>query len=168
MKKILVFLVLVGIMGTGFAWAKDGKIGVVYLRRVFESYEKTKAYDEKLANKSKQIEEKIRDLRQEIQKIQASIEVLGEKERSKKIKELREKQMELRKYQIEAMRNIGQEREKYMREILQDIKPVINAYAEKNGYDVILNGDMILYSAADYDLTDDIVKLLNKNYETTK
>lgn len=168
MKKTLILLILVGIIGTGLAWGKDGKIGVVYLRKVFESYEKTKAYDEKLADKSKQVEEKIRDLRQDIQKIQASIEVVGEKERSEKIKELREKQMELRKYQVEAMKNMGQEREKYMREILQDIKPVISDYAKKKGYDIILNGDMLLYSVDGYDLTDDIVKLLNENYKANK
>ncbi len=168
MKKALISLILVGLIGTGLAWAKDGKIGVVYLRKVFESYEKTKAYDDKLANKSREIEKKIRDLQQDIQKIQASIEVLGEKERSQKIKELREKQIELRKYQMEAMRNIGQERERYMREILQDIKPVISDYAKKKGYDIILNGDMLLYSVDGYDLTDDIVKLLNENYKANK
>ncbi len=168
MKKLVVSLILAGIVGAGFGWAKEGKIGVVYLRKVFESYEKTKAYDEKLAAKSREIEQKIRQLQQDIEKIQASLEVLGEKERAEKIKELREKQMQLRKYQLEAMRNISQERDAYMREILRDIKPVITDYAKKNGYDIILNGDMLLYSADGYDLTDDIVKLLNKSYKSGK
>ncbi len=169
MRRVLISLILVGMFGTGLVWAKEtGKIGVIYLRKVFDSYEKTKDYDKKLQEETKQIEKKIRDLQQEIQKIQASLEVLGKEEKKEKIKELRKKQLELRRYRLEAMQDIGQERQRYMREILQDIKPIINDYAKKNGYDIILNGDMILYSVDSYDLTQEIVDLLNRSYRSEK
>ncbi len=165
MKKVWVFALFVVLLGAGLGYGEEVKIGVVSLRTVFDSYEKTKEYNQKLSQKTAEIDKKIQSLQKEIEKLRASLEVVGEKERPKKIQELRQKEAELRRYQLESMRSIGQERDKYMREILKDIKPVITEYAKKHGYKIILNEDMLLYSDDAYDLTDEIVDILNRNYK---
>ncbi len=169
MKKLMGLVVGAVILGSALAGycqgTNEAKIGVISLRKVFDNYEKTAQYDKQLNEEAKQVDLKRQQLEKEIEKIKASLEVLGKEEKQKKLQELRAKQLELRKYVVENMRRISQERERYMKEILRDIKPVITDYAKKHGYKIILNGDMLLYVDEAYDLTDQIVSLLNKNYK---
>ncbi len=167
MRRLVVVVVMALVLGQS-GWTASGKIGVVYLRKVFSSYEKTKQYDQQLNKQAKEVEKRKAELEKEIQKLQAALEVVGDKEKEKKIQEIRKKQMELRNYVMENVRVIGRERDRYMREILQDIKPVVTKYAQDNGYDIILNGDMLLYSSGAYDVTDKIVEILNSNYKKGK
>ncbi len=170
MKRIAAFLALMMVVGSAYLFAGDSspKIGVIYLRKVFDTYQKTIDYDKQLNEKAQKIQAKKDALQKEIEKIQASLEVVSKEEKEKKLKELREKQMELRNYMVESMRTINTEREKYMQEILKDIKPIITNYAKENGYDLILNGDMLLYSKDDSDLTEIMVKKLNEEYKKSK
>ncbi len=168
MKKKIGKMVLAGLFFAGMAslvFAEDGqKIAVVYLKKAFDSYEKTVEYDKTLAKQTEELEAKKKEFKAEIDKLKASIELLSDKEKQEKIKELQEKDMKFRKYVLGEMKRIGKERDAYLKEILKDIKPVVSAYAKENDLDAVLNGDTILYAKDALDITDVIVEKLNKDY----
>ncbi len=168
MKKVLMSLLVVCFTSTFPSFAGELKIGVVYLRKAFDSYKKTIEYDQQLMEKRNEVQKKLRDLKAEMDKIKASLEVVGEKERAKKIEEYRQKERELRSAQLEAMQNIDRQRQKFMKDILSDVKAVINEYAKEHSFDIILNGDMLLYAGEGYDVTEDIIKILNERYSKNK
>ncbi len=168
MKKLLFGLSAICFLFALQSFAGEPKIGVVYLRKAFDSYKKTVEYDQQLMEKRNEIEKKLRDLKTEMDKIKASLEVVGEKERAKKIQEYRQKERELRTAQLEAMQNIDRDRQKFMKDILSDVKAVINEYAKEHSFDIILNGDMLLYAGEGYDVTEDIIKILNDRYSKNK
>jgi len=66
---------------------------------------------------------------------------------------------------IEVALDLRKERDEKLKEILQDIEKVVQSYAQKNGYDFIFNDRVLLYGAANADVTQDIVDLLNGGYK---
>lgn len=64
----------------------------------------------------------------------------------------RQQQTELRK-----------ERDERMKEILKDIDDAVEGYAEKEGYSLIFNDQVLVAQDEDLDITDQIISILNKN-----
>jgi Skp family chaperone for outer membrane proteins len=62
--------------------------------------------------------------------------------------------------------DLRKDRDEKLKEILQDIEKVVQAYAQKNGYDFIFNDRVLLYGAASADVTQDIVEALNTSYKS--
>ena len=53
-------------------------------------------------------------------------------------------------------------------EILEEVKPIINDYAKELGITVILEKNAVVMSADDMDMTDQVIKILNKNLPKIK
>lgn len=150
------------------AFAAGNKMAYVDLSTTFDKYEKTKSYDETLA---KDQEAKTKDLEQldgEIKAIQDKMSLLSEKEKAAKEKELEEKRGKFEQLRQQVAVDLGKQRDEKLKEILQDIEKVIQSYAQKNGYDFILNDRVLLYGAANADVTQDIIDLLNSDYKKLK
>tara|TARA_B100001093_G_scaffold438189_1_gene437445 strand:+ start:5088 stop:5627 length:540 start_codon:yes stop_codon:yes gene_type:complete len=72
-------------------------------------------------------------------------------------------------YQIERqdnLRKLDQMVQMARAKILEEIKPIINDYAEELGITVILEKNAVIMSADDMDMTDQVIKILNS--ELTK
>ena len=106
---------------------------------------------EKLANEIKAIEDKMA--------------LLSEKEKATKQKEMEEKSNKLKAMGQQIALDLRKERDDKLKEILQDIEKVIQSYAQKNGYDFILNDRVLLYGVASADISQDIIDLLNAGYK---
>ena len=52
--------------------------------------------------------------------------------------------------------------------ILDEVKPIINDYAKELGITVILEKNAVVMSADDMDMTDQVIKILNKNLPKIK
>tara|TARA_B100001113_G_scaffold211894_1_gene173841 strand:- start:80 stop:619 length:540 start_codon:yes stop_codon:yes gene_type:complete len=52
--------------------------------------------------------------------------------------------------------------------ILDEVKPIINDYANELGITVILEKNNVILSADDMDMTDEVIKILNKNLPKIK
>ena len=57
--------------------------------------------------------------------------------------------------------DLTKERNEKIREILLEIEKIVSDFAEKNGYSVILNDRVLIYGAPGYDVTEEILKVLN-------
>jgi len=74
-------------------------------------------------------------------------------------------------YQIERqekLRKLDQMVQKARAQILEEVKPIINDYADELGITVILEKNAVIMSADDMDMTDQVIKILNKNLSKIK
>ena len=74
-------------------------------------------------------------------------------------------------YQIERqekLRKLDQMVQAARAKILEEVKPIINDYASELGITVILEKNAVILSADDMDMTDAVIKILNKNLPKIK
>lgn len=159
------------------------KIGVINLVDVFARYDKTKDY-EKLLEREKQKEEvAIKELENQIKKLEDELETLNKN--SDLYREKKEQLASLigqREYKVKNWNEYIKNRvNEQTLKIYKDIRDAIDAYAQDNGFTYIFKSDPILsttpetddvtmqinirtvlYFPKSTDITDDIVKILNK------
>lgn len=141
------------------------KIAYVDLSQTFDKYAKTKVYDDALAAVQDGKQKELEQMNSEIKAIEDKMSLLSEKEKAAKQKELDQKTNKLKQASQQAAIDLRRERDEKLKEILQDIEKVIQTFAQKNGYDFVLNDRVLLYGSASADVTQDIVDLLNKGYK---
>lgn len=166
MKKFLTILVAVGIAIAlaGGASAKDLKIGYVDVMKVFDEYKKTKEYDKTLEVQKTAEEKKLEAKKNEIEAAQKKLDVLKDKDAEKAKENLGKMISEYRTLEKDVYMSLKQQRDDKMKEIIEDIDKVIKEYAKKNGYDLILNENTILFGAETMTLTETVLKEVNANY----
>ena len=74
-------------------------------------------------------------------------------------------------YQIERqekLRKLDQMVQKARAQILEEVKPIIKDYSDELGITVILEKNAVIMSADDMDMTDQVIKILNKNLPEIK
>ena len=74
-------------------------------------------------------------------------------------------------YQIERqekLRELDQIVQAARARILEEVKPIINDYANELGITVILEKNAVIMSADDMDMTDQVIKILNKSLPKIK
>ncbi len=169
MKKIVVSIVAVGFLAmfAGACHAAD-KLGYVDLGRLFDEYNKTKAYDKVLEDKQKVYEtekdKKVNDLKT----LQSKIEILSEKEKDAKKPELENKVKALQEYMRVQETDLRKDRDEKMKEILKDIEKAVGEYAKKEGYTLIFNDRVLVYQDKTMEITDPVLKILQGYYTPGK
>lgn len=163
---VLASVLFLAVFGLGFnAFAAAEKIAYVDLSQTFDSYEKTKVFDDSLAVVQADKEKELEGMAKDIKALEDKMSLLAEKEKAEKQKELDEKNNKIRQMSQQVALDLRKERDEKLKEILQDIEKVVQDYARKNGYDFVLNDRVLLYGSASADITQDVIKTLNKNYK---
>jgi len=170
MKRVIGCLLVFGVMMSfsSTCFSKDLKIGYVDIFKVFNDYEKTKEYDEKLEAKKNVAEKKLEKKKGTIEKLQGKLELLKEGEKAKEEEKLSKELKEYRGLEREAFTDIKKERDEKMKDIVEDIDGIVKDYAKKNGFDLIVNSNVVLYGAKAMDATKQILKISNKQYKKKK
>jgi len=170
MKRIIgCLLVLTVVMSfSSTCFSEDLKIGYVDIFKVFNDYEKTKEYDEKLEAKKKGVEKKLEKKKETIERLQGKLDLLKEGKRAKEEEKLNKELKEYRDLEREAFTDIKKERDERMKDIVEDIDVIVKDYAKKNGFRLIVNSNVVLYGAKAMDVTDEILKISNKKYKKEK
>ncbi len=187
MKKHIVLSLLAAFLTTAGASAQNIKIGTVDMKKVFESYYKTKDAEAKINearnNAKKELEDRMDTAKQTLDQVKKLDEEIAKPELSKDAKEQKakargEKAQELQNMDRE-IREFQQSREKQLQEqsvrmragIVEDINKVVAEKVKAENFDVVLdksgpslNGvPIVLYSRDSYEFTDTVVTSLNKN-----
>jgi len=151
---------------------KGIKIGYVDIAEVFDQYEATDIATEKLRGdieeKKKDIEKRREDINILTQKLETQATVINEKEKEKVKKEVEGKLKELKDITEKSNRELRQREKKLIRDILKDIEEVIKIYGKDNGYDLVLDKRQVLYGPEGMDITEEIVKIINKRLKNKK
>ena len=141
--------------------AAELKVGYVDLAKVFDGYERTKQSDAVLEKKGKQKEAELEGRMNELKKLRQGLELLNDETREAKSRDIEERSEELQRFRTAAARDLRRERDKAAKDILQEIRVGIEDYAKANSFSLILDERSLLYGDAAYDVTAEVLKLLN-------
>ena len=141
--------------------AADLKIGYVDVGKVFDNYERTKALDAELEKKGKQKDTELQGRVNELKKLREGLELLNDQAREAKGREIEQRADDLQRFRTNTARDLRRERDKMAKEILSEIQRKIEEYAKANGFSLLLDERSLLYGQSAYDVTDDVLKMLN-------
>lgn len=164
----LLWVLVLGICISSPAWAVTEKMGYVDVAKVFDGYQKTKDNDVKLQAAGKKKEQEREAIINEVRRLKDEQALLGEEAREKKQESIDVKVRELQDFDAGARRELGEQRNKTVREIFKDIDTVVQSYGERKAFDLILNDRVLLYRNARFDVSSDILDELNRNYSKEK
>lgn len=157
-KTLIIFFGLFFITHPGFSQ----KIAVVDFRRVFEEYNKTKEYEKELEIKKERIRKEIDSRTKKIKDLQDKIPLLDKKEQKSKKENLENLIKDLDDYRRDKALDIRREYNDKIMELRDDILKVVDSYAKKRGYDLVIDTAIIVYNNKVLDITDEIIKIINK------
>ena len=135
--------------------SKAGKEAQDFLKNKFESESKKFAEDEK-------------KLRKEESDIISKKKLITNEEYQKKVEALRKKVSQLQKNKQDSLKNIATLRSRARTELLKNLNPLIRDYMEKNKIRIVLDKKSILLGDVKLDITDEIIKLLDKKLKSIK
>lgn len=153
-----------GLLTNPTAWARLEKVAYVDVAKIFDGYQRTKDSDAKLQIAGKKKEEERDAVVHEIRRLKDEQALLAENAREKKQEAIDAKVRELQEFDAAARRDLGEERNKTVREIFKDIDDVVQRYGERKGYDLILNERVLLYRSPRFDVTNEVLEELNRTY----
>jgi len=145
--------------------ANSGKVGVIRIQEAIVSTAEGKKAMADLQKKYQPRQQEIQKQNQDIQAINDQLQkqapTLSEDEQRRLNRDLEEKNKLLKRTQEDAQADFGTDRDEMFRRIGQKMVTVIQDYAQKNGFSLIIGSDQvpIYYQGPDVDVTDQIVKL---------
>ncbi len=189
MKKYLTLssLILALAFGSATASAQAVKIGTVDMKKVFESYYKTKDAEAKINEArnaaKKELEDRMDIAKKSLEEVKKLDEDIVRPELSKDAKEQKAKLRSEKAAELQNMdreiREFQQSREKQLQEqsgrmragIVEDINKVVSDKVKAENFDLVvdksgpsLNGvPIVLYSRDNYEFTDTVITALNRN-----
>ncbi len=162
-KKAVLLTVLALALSLSVASFAEGlKVGYVDMRKVFFEYKKTKDFNSKLEKEDEKVKKEIDAKAQEIRKFRDEIELLSDDAKKKKEPELRARIKGLDDFRREKVEEFIRKKDEMFKEIREDIMSVSSKYAAQNGYDVIFDEAIFVYAANKFDITEHVIKQLNK------
>jgi len=149
------------VLSTG-AFAKELKIGCLDMRKVFYEYKKTKDFNQKLEKEDATVKKEIEKRTQDLRKLRDEIDLLSKEAKEKREPELRQKIKKLDDFRKGKIEELLRKKDEMFKEIRKDILDMANGYATKNGYDLLFDNAIFVYSSKKFDITDVVIKELNK------
>lgn len=165
----------------------QSKVAIIDLRKVFDSYYKTKEADSKLKERGQDILKVRQGMLDDFKKAQedynkvmegAKDPSISSDERDKrkrtaegKLEEIREIESNIRKYDVQAQDQFVQQNKRMREKIILEIKEVVDAKAKVDGYALVLDvaaesrneTPVVVFNNGQYDITQDVLKKLNEN-----
>ena len=188
----LVAAACIGLSLATAAQAADERIVFVNLDRVFNEFYKTELADAQLKEQAEEFNKERKDMVDALRKLQdefnaardeAQNTALSEDVRNDKRNEAEEKLIEMRE-QEGKIRRLDESRRKQLEDqgrrmrkrIVEEISGVITTHAKSQGFTAVvdasgqsLNGvEMILYTDLKFDITDDVLEILNRGKQDKK
>lgn len=169
MKKFLLvaFPLMLIVFISGSIGQEMFKIGVVDTQKVLENYEKYIEADKLLKTAQARLKERLDAMGKDITTLQErkeKTELFVEEAQTAKLEE------DIRKKQLEAQQELNRGREALLQKekellepIFKDIEKLIIETGKAEKYDLILNKQAVLYVNEKYDMTDKLIKAINKN-----
>ena len=180
MKKLLMGLALAAAMAAQ-AECKVGTIDMLKLVRNHSSYDSNKTL---LSETQKDYQKKIDRMKEEIDSIQEEGKKLSEKLRNPMLAEAAKKKTEKelgdmqnkyisaqQRFRSEAMRSeqeLADLETRLLKATTEDLQTKIKAFAEKNGYDLILNVTACPFASDKLDVTLEVLKEMGIEGEQVK
>lgn len=168
MKRLGLFVLLVlwcaGVLVRSASAEPAKKIAYIDIGKLFDNYDKTKDQEKLLQQNGNQKQEARDKLVADIKKLKDEMELLSDKGKEQRQAQVDDKIKRLQEFDREAQAGLRQERDEMMRELLKEIERVVEEYGKANGFQMILDSRVLLYSESGLEVTDAVLKTLNDRY----
>ena len=146
------------------AGATEPKIGYLDVGKIFTEYQRTKDSDQALEQKSKQKQAELEGRFNELKRMRQNLELLNDKTKDTKAKELEDKSDEFQRLKTQGERDLLRERNQAAKDILDEIQEAVKEYAKTNGYALVLDARGLVYADSASEITDAVLRMLNDRY----
>lgn len=170
MKAVKFLMVFLGffLMMSSVSLAQTVKFAHVDLAKLFDEYEKTKAYDAVLeADNTKFTEERNKKI-ESIKALQSKMEAVKDTEKAKIEEDMEKLKNEILEFDRAKREELTKARDEKVKEILTEIEKVVADYAKKENITYVMNDRVFVYGDASLSITDQILKTLNDAYVASK
>lgn len=178
MKKSLFILALalsiVSCNNEKTASAKEFKTAYVDTSKLLEEYTEAKDIEAKYKAKSdemgRELEAEVNKFKSEASNFQRNAQANGQAWAQQKGAELQKREQQLSYAQQAMIQQLQQESGAEMDTLVKSVKKFIKEYGKEKGYDyVFATGEAvsILYAKDQYDITKEVIKLLDDKYKNT-
>ena len=166
--SVLTGFVLMGMLFLPPAQAADAlKIGYVDYAALFQGYDRTKEAYAAFKDKGQKKQTERETLIENVRNMKNEIELLTDKQKDKKQAQIDAEIIKLQDFEREAKVDLEREKDNMEKEIFKEIEAVIEQYSVKNSYSLIFSDRVLVYKQEQYDLTNEILNLLNSKYRKT-
>jgi len=164
--KVVTLTVAMVSLSTVNAAQETKKIGVVFPSKIMQQSPQRDQTIKKLESEFKGRYADLQALEKEITKIESTLErdaelmAAGDVTALKRDFEVKLSEYKLKRkaFEEDNRRRQGEEQQK----ALLMVRDVINAVAKEEGFDIILNGEQIVFSKAELDISDLVIKEISK------
>jgi Skp family chaperone for outer membrane proteins len=160
--RLLAVAAVVFFAANGVSLAKALKVGYVDIEKVFNEYHRTKAENVKLQGIQQAKKAEADRMIADINKLKEEAELLSADAKKSKEAVVRDKIGQLREYERDTIQEIREKLLSMRKELLDSITAVVEDKGKTDGYDFILLNDAVIYRESSLDLTEDMIKVLNK------
>ncbi|MEQ8477227.1 OmpH family outer membrane protein [Fulvivirga sp.] len=174
MKNILTVIggiLIISVFSVVYSDYKSKKIGYVNSQELIYEYSGTKEamvkFNKKKSDWQSNVDTLKIDFQRAVDQFNRDFKNLSNEERNKRAEDLTRRENQLKSYSVAISEKIEVEDQKLMQEVLDQVNVLIEEYARKNNYDLILgttDAGSILYGDDQLDITSDILEELNQKY----
>ena len=174
-KSILIIALAISIVSCNTKTKEVAAVKTAYVdtSKLLEEYTEAKDIEAKYKTKSdemgKELENEVARFKYEASNFQKNAQLNGQAWAQQKGAELQKREQQLSYAQQALVRQLQEESGTEMDTLVKNVKKFIKEYGKEKGYDYIYGtGDAvsILYAQDKYDITKEIVKLLNDKYKS--
>jgi outer membrane protein len=161
----LVAVAALSLAAIGSAQAQEVKIGFVNSDRVLREATLAKAAQSRLENefskRQKEGEDAANRLKTAADKLDKDAPTLSEAERNRRQRELVDQDRELQRKRREFQEDLNQRRNEELASVVERANKVVKTIYETEKYDLILQGEQVIFAGPRIDITDKVIKALN-------
>ena len=147
------------------AQAQELKIGYVNSDRVLRDATPAKAAQAKLeaefSKRQKEGDDAAARLKAAADKLDKDAPTLSEAERNRRQRELVDQDRELQRKRREFQEDLNQRRNEELASVVERANKVVKQIYDSEKYDLILQGDVVIFASQRVDITDKVIKALN-------
>ncbi|MFT6637661.1 MAG: outer membrane protein [Flavobacterium sp.] len=163
--------ILLSVLAIYFA-KSSSELVYVDVNKLIEGYSRTKIakaeFDKKATTLKANVDSLVTNWQKELQAYEKERASLSPKELQLKQELLGSKQQQVNGYQEAIQKQIQEEDKKVTQTVINDINDYIKEYGKRKGYKIIFGasgGGNIMYASESSDLTEEVLKGLNAEYD---
>ncbi len=158
-------VVVVATVATAGVQAQELKIGFVNSDRVLREATLAKAAQTRLeaefSKRQKEGEDAASRLKVAADKLDKDSPTLAESERGRRQRDLVEQDRELQRKRREFQEDLNQRKNEELASVVERANKVVKQIYDGEKYDLILQGDVVIFAGPRVDITDKVIKALN-------
>jgi outer membrane protein len=151
--------------GVASVQAQELKIGFVNSDRVLREATLAKAAQTRLetefSKRQKEGEDAASKLKTAADKLDKDAPTLSEAERNRRQRELVDQDRELQRKRREFQEDLNQRKNEELASVVERANKVVKQIYDTEKFDLILQGDVVIFASARIDITDKVIKSLN-------